>query len=619
MRCRRNPFVWFAWAVVLVGLLLPMGLMLLRSVTFQDVVLQDGTVHHPVGRVIVTDVEHLYSLEVVQADGTTKKQPWSEDNEDVAEVRTRYALDHYSRLVSDPRTLGLVRNSVVIAGGGALLALLLGVPMAWILFVLVPHGNRVLAVLRWPLVLLSITPAVLPPFFVALGGARTMQGWLMDALGVEGGTLQILNSILVFGSTLYPLYILFVGPALARVPAGPWEAARILGGRRAAWRAVTVPVVLPAIAGAYLLAFVLALNDFAVVDVLGFMLPKGGAPAHVFATEVFLQWKQGGNTPRAVATCAPFVVVTLGLLFAAAAFLRRSRAFHAGRAGRRLRPARTGVWVQVGALLVLVVVLRITVFMPLLGIASWAGDGGESAAGGSGTAAPAAASDIGLFEFRRTLEATDGAVEQAKRWLETAFFAALLAMAVAAPLARQLTRGGRFARGAVLGVAGLAIAWPGLVLGGGTTMFWQAIPGEWVRPIEESILRSVLVLAMKFLPFALVGAWLGLRQVRPDHERAAALLGAGPWRRAWRIVTPTAWVGVAAGGLMVWLLALRELDSIVLVDARILPMVLYNAIHFNRMAVQANLLFLCLLCFLNPIVWALLVAGGARLWRRLRT
>ena len=610
MRWLRNPFSWFAWLVVLVGLLLPMVLMLARSVTFHDVVLTDGRVHHPVGRVIVTEEEHLYSLEQVQPDGSTTKKPWSELNEDVAEVRTRYSLDHYDRIFHDDRTLGLLRNSVYVAGGGALLALLLGLPLAFVLFRVV--GPRLPAVVRALLVLVCVTPAILPPFFVALGGARTMQGWLMAAFGVEGGTLQILNSILVFGCTLYPLYLLFVGPVLARVPAGPWEAARLLGGRRAAWRTVTRPAVVPAIAGAYLLAFVLALGDFAVVDVLGFMLPKGGAPSHVFATEVFLQWKQHGNTARAVATCAPFVLVTLGLLVGAALLLRRSRAFHAGRATRRLPPVRPRVRGWIETLGFLCLLLLVTVAMPLLGIASWAGDGGESAAAGSGGAAPAHQSEIGLFEFSRTLDKMSGSREQRDRWLVTALCAALLAMAVAAPLARQATRGGRASRLAVLGVAGLALAWPGIVLGGGTTAFWQAIPGDWVRPLEDSILRSVLVLAMKFLPFALVGAWLGLRQVRPDHESAAALLGASPRTRVWRIVTPTAWMGVAAGGVLVWLLALRELDAIMLVDARILPMVLYNAIHFNRMAEQANLLYLCLLWFLLPLAVGVLLAALAR-------
>ena len=61
------------------------------------------------------------------------------------------------------------------------------------------------------------------------------------------------------------------------------------------------------------------------------------------------------------------------------------------------------------------------------------------------------------------------------------------------------------------------------------------------------------------------------------------------------------------------MLALRELDAVILVDARILPMRLYDKIHFNRMADEANLLFLCLTYLLVP---ALLYAVVLMLRRR---
>ncbi|MDF1702288.1 MAG: hypothetical protein P1V36_14135, partial [Planctomycetota bacterium] len=265
--------------------------------------------------------------------------------------------------------------------------------------------------------------------------------------------------------------------------------------------------------------------------------------------------------------------------------------------------------------LVLGLVLAVSLVLPLTSIASWAGDAGESSAAGTENPAATSASKVRLFDFEGTLDRTVGSREERNRWLQTALAAALLAMAVAAPLARVATRGGRIVRAAVVTVGALPLAVPGLVLGAGTLLFWQAIPGDWVRPLEESILRSTLVLAAKFLPFALLGAWLGLRQVRQGHEEAAALLGAGAGTRAWRIVTPTAWLGVAAGGVMVLLMAMRELDTIVLVDARILPMRLYDKIHFNRMAEEANLLFLCLLWFLLPALIAAVLAGWVRLRR----
>jgi len=591
MRWHRSPFVWFAWFVLAISLLLPLGAMLLRSITFYEVELKNGRIDQAVGEVIVTDEEHRYDL---QEEGEVEKRAWSELNEDVVAVHRVHSLAHYRRVFSAARTLGLLRNSLKIGFGGALLALLLGLPVAWILARLaplrilprsfaLPHGLRPwIPSGRVLLFLACLAPAILPPFFIALGGARTMQGWLIAGFGLEGGALQIWNSILVFGCVLFPLYVLLVTPAIRAIPAGPWEAARLLGGPRAAWRTVTLPAVLPAVAGAFVLAFVIALTDFAVPDVLGFMLPSGGEPAHVFATEILLQWKQNGNTARAVATSAPFVAVTLLLIFLAVVLVRRAPAFQTAR-GTRVRPRVTlGPLGTIATGLFLAAILGVSLVLPLSGIASWAGDGGESAARGTENPSAAATSAVALFDFSTTLDRTVGSRGERDRWLWTALAAAVLAMAVAAPLARMATRGGRLARLAVLFVGALPLAVPGLVLGAGTLLFWQSIPGDWVRPLEEGILRSTLVLAAKFLPFALVGAWLGHRGLRR---------------------------------VLVFLMALCELDTVVLVDLRILPMRLYDKIHFNRMADEANLLFLCLAWFLLPALIGALLAG---LWRRLR-
>jgi hypothetical protein len=47
-----NPLTWLLGLVLLVGLVLPLGAMLVRSVLFYEVVEKDGTVHRAVGDVI---------------------------------------------------------------------------------------------------------------------------------------------------------------------------------------------------------------------------------------------------------------------------------------------------------------------------------------------------------------------------------------------------------------------------------------------------------------------------------------------------------------------------------------------------------------------------------------
>ncbi len=621
MRWHRLLLGAAAWLAVGVLLLGPLALMLWRSVTFEDVVMHDGKVHQALGRVEPVDDRYFFQILVPDGEGGTRSQEHEEDIEDVAEVRTRLSLEHYTTFLGDERTWPLLRNSAILALGGALLALLLGLPVAWIFARVRPRsgtaGPRVgwrawLPAPRSVLLLLFVLPVVLPPFFMALAGARPLQGLLGSLLGLEGGDLQIAGSIVVFGTTLYPLYVLLVAPVIARIPAGPWEAARLLGGRSAAFRTVTLPAVLPATISAFLLAFVFALTDFSVPDVLGFTLPDAN-PTNVFSTEIFLEWNRlTGNKARGIAKCAPFVLTTLLILTCALLLLRRSQAFTAARGVRTRAPVRPGLLGGTAAGLVLAAMLYFTVCLPLMNVAGWAGSAASSSAGGSSLAERDVQQRVALFDLAGTIEQTPGSGGDLWRWLYSSFGAALLSMAIAVLLMRQVLRGSRVARAGVVAVGALALAWPGLVIGAGTSAFWQAVPGEWVRVIEGGMLRSIFALAAKFLPFALIGAWLGLREVRPGHEHAAALLGAGALARLGRIVAPTAWMGVAAGGLLVWVMAMRELDTIVLLGSDVLPFVLYNQVHQTRLAAEANLLFLCLLCFLLPGLLAVLLSGLRR-------
>ncbi len=335
-----------AWLLFALGFGAPLAVVAWDALRVSEVVRGDGTVLTAVGDVKESRGRVLFATQA--GPGAPKEQqnlrraadPARAAPSEVATVRTVPSLAHLRHVLLDPRTPGLLRNSVFVAGGGALLATLLGAALAFGLARLRLPGRGLLGVLL-------ALPLVLPPFFVALGGARRWQGWIQAAFGAEGGTLQLLNSGVVFGLTLYPLALLLLGPALARLPAGQVEAARLLAGRRAAWRTVTWPAVAPALAAAFLVAFVLALTDFAVPDVTGFLLPAGGAPAHTYATEVFFQVKQEGSRGRAVATALPLLFATTALLVLALGLLRARRSGSApsarwGPSGRAGSGARCG-------------------------------------------------------------------------------------------------------------------------------------------------------------------------------------------------------------------------------------------------------------------------------------
>ena len=163
----------------------------------------------------------------------------------------------------------------------------------------------------------------------------------------------------------------------------------------------------------------------------------------------------------------------------------------------------------------------------------------------------------------------------------------------------------------VVVIGALPLAVPGIVLSVGTILFWTPLKVGWV---EGGIARSVLVLAVKFLPFALLAAWLALRGVRRGHEEVAATLGTGAVGRAIWIWGPLSLRGVLVGGLLVLILALREFESVMLIDPRIYLARLYEKIHFSRLADEANLLILYMLYVLVPVLLVAVLVG----WRTRR-
>lgn len=588
-----------ALGVAILALLAPLGVMLWRSLAVEVVELNTG--------------EQLMAIGGVERRGdtwrfATQSSPGAEriseivPDADVTSVRKTLSLHHHRFVWTDPRLVGLLTNSIGIAFGGAVLALLFGLPLAWLYGRTNLRGRGLWAAL-------SILPALLPPFFVALGGARRWQDAVAWLLGWSGQDLQRGTSALVFGLVLAPFVLHLVGPQWARLPEGPYQAARVFGGRRAAFRLVVLPRLAPVVLGSFVLVFVLALADFAVPDLLGFMLPGGGMPTHVFATEVLFQWKQNQNVGRAVAAATPFVALT-GILVVVAAWLLARRRASADAAEPTLERRRLGPAGTAAAHIAWLAWIFVAIAVPILGVVAWAGAGGESSSAGAGgspagvesAASPAARSER-LLDFRGTIERTVGVREDIERWLAQAAVAALVALAVAVVLARRAAMCPRLRPLLLLlGILGLGV--PPIVLSAGV----QALTLQFPFLAQSSpLVAPVLALVARLLPVGLLIAWAALGTRRREEEEAAALAGAGPFTRFASLVAGPALVPLLVGAFVLFVLGLRELEALMLVDSRILPSRLYDKIHFSRLVDEANLLLLAVGVALLPLVPAALL------------
>jgi len=174
-------------------------------------------------------------------------------------VRTPWG-DAWGSLTS-PDTLEALRLSLVASLTSTAVALVLGVPLAWVYARIDFPGKAVLRAL-------TTLPMVLPPvvggiaLFLAFGRRGLLGQWLDSALGV---TLPFTTAGVVFAETFVamPFLVLTVEAGLRSMDRRYEEAARTLGARR--WTVltrVTLPLIAPSLAAGAVLCWARALGEF---------------------------------------------------------------------------------------------------------------------------------------------------------------------------------------------------------------------------------------------------------------------------------------------------------------------------------------------------------------------
>jgi len=102
----------------------------------------------------------------------------------------------------------------------------------------------------------------------------------------------------------------------------------------------------------------------------------------------------------------------------------------------------------------------------------------------------------------------------------------------------------------------------------GTSMAPLIIPpviigiGIYILMLKWGLFGSLLSLVVGHtvlaIPFVIVAVSTSLSQFDPAQEHAAAILGAGPWTRFWRVVFPQIRSGIAAGALFAFVTSWDE-------------------------------------------------------------
>ncbi|NRA96754.1 MAG: ABC transporter permease subunit, partial [Planctomycetes bacterium] len=230
------------------------------------------------------------------------------------------AGEAFSRATGRADLAGELATSIFLALLTTLFAVLIGLPLALLL-------NLRMFPCRGVVGSLYFLPLLIPPHIHTIAWTRVigdkgwlrlwleeMWGWSFDVRAAIGdpGTEAFLGHLYpgpawIMACAYFPLVVLAVGAGLRSLDGEGIDAARLLGGRRAALRQVILPQVAPRLLAGAAFVFILALTTYPVVSLLD-------TPTLVH--RVFSVMSQAhGNLAAASMVGLPLVIVAGAVIF----------------------------------------------------------------------------------------------------------------------------------------------------------------------------------------------------------------------------------------------------------------------------------------------------------------
>ena len=224
-----------------------------------------------------------------------------------------FTLEWYEEMLHNAPLLASLKVSAIVAAISGAIAVVLGVLAAYAL-----ARRRIVG--RGPVVALLLSPLVIP--YLVLGIAllilfRAVDQGLTALFGVY---LGLGTHVIVIGHVVLslPFVILTVMPRLERIHVAVEEAARDLGaGPLDTFRRITVPLLMPAIVSAFMIAFTLSFDEYALASFVA------GQEA-TYPIFLYGQVRIGVGLPQMIAISVVIMLTSLLVVIGAELYRRRA-------------------------------------------------------------------------------------------------------------------------------------------------------------------------------------------------------------------------------------------------------------------------------------------------------
>lgn len=472
------------------------------------------------------------------------------------------ALAGFATLLSDPYYLGRIWFTTWQAAASTALTLAVGLPIAYLFARHEFPGKTLLkAVSTLPFVMPTIVVAM--GFVALLGRDGLANTLLMSIFHLEEPPIRLANSLIVVllahAFYNYAIVVRIVSAFWSNVAPQLEESAAMLGaGRVGAFRHVTLPVLLPAIASSAALAFAFCFTSFGVVLVLG---------GPEFATlEVAVYELTAKLLQLELAASLAIIQMAFTYLFLLVyARLQQASSVPLALAPQEAtarRPRRIGSVLLVA----LMVALLLTALSPLWALVERALDTGAG---------------YSLSHFRSLLENERGEYfylplpSIIMNSLRFALLTTVISLAVGSAAAYVISRPGRRAAGFADALLMMPLGVSAVIMGFGLLVAFNR------DPIDLRATAVILVIAHTLVayPFVIRSVLPAMRSVPPQLREAASVMGASPARSLLHVELPILTPALVVGATFAFAVSMGEFGASLLMvrpESTTMPVAIYR-------------------------------------------
>jgi len=470
-------------------------------------------------------------------------------------VDGQFNVNDIVKVLSEQDTYEALKNSIVIAVGVTFFSTVIGVFFAWLV-------SRTDLPFKNTMKLLFLVPFMLPSFIGALAWKMLLSPrsgyinkFIAGTFGFEGSLFDIYSLagiIAVETMYLFPFVFIQVSGALERMDPTLEESARISGADLVTiTRKITLPLMLPSIVAGALLVALYSLAHFGVPAILGTEVGIYNIP-----TKIYERIYQSAGSFAAIRTgtiLSAILVISAGIILYAQSFILKAGRFQVI-AGKSMRPVLLKLRrLKTPLLIISVLYILITVILPTITIFLV---GTLKTYGLEFTLGNMTLGNLKyiLFDWRLTKDAIWNSFYLS---LAAAFVTMLVGTLISYVIVKMKVRG-KFVL-EFLGVLPFSV--PGTVIALGVILMWS---GKFGVNLYNTAWIILVAYIARYMAFSLKSNSAALEQVHDSLEEAARACGATHWQALKDIVIPLIKPGMVAAFFLIFLPALRELTTSVL-------------------------------------------------------